>query len=220
MKVEISDGELLDKLSILEIKAIFIGDEEKLKNVNKEIEELQEKKDKTKDERKRLAEARKERASEIREFKKSMKGFSEVGYKEGGVRKELYIKDEMMEQMENPDEVLKSGRAMEMASYWLGAKFLRQMATGINVMFPLSNIPMDFRHIVMFTDVFDDNTPGRMIYNPGHPHANEDGMVEMPNVDVSREMVDLISASRAYEANLSVVKTSRRMAQQAMAIGK
>ena len=73
---------------------------------------------------------------------------------------------------------------------------------------------------VRVTDVFDDNTPRRMIYNPGHPHANEDGMVEMPNVDVSREMVDLISASRAYEANLSVVKTSRRMAQQAMAIGK
>lgn len=40
MKVEISDGELLDKLSILEIKAIFIGDEQKLENVNKEIEEL------------------------------------------------------------------------------------------------------------------------------------------------------------------------------------
>ena len=73
---------------------------------------------------------------------------------------------------------------------------------------------------VRVTDVFDDQTPGRMIYNPGHPHANEDGMVEMPNVDVSREMVDLISASRAYEANLTVVKTSRRMAQQAMAIGK
>ena len=59
-----------------------------------------------------------------------------------------------------------------------------------------------------------------MIFNPGHPHANEDGMVEMPNVDVSREMIDLISASRAYEANLSVVKTSRRMAQQALAIGR
>ena len=73
---------------------------------------------------------------------------------------------------------------------------------------------------VRVTDVFDDQTPGRMIYNPGHPHANEDGMDEMPNVDVSREMVDLISASRAYEANLTVVKTSRRMAQQAMAIGK
>jgi len=73
---------------------------------------------------------------------------------------------------------------------------------------------------VKVTDVYDDQSPGRMIFNPGHPHANQDGMVEMPNVDVSREMIDLISASRAYEANLSVVKTSRRMAQQAMAIGK
>ena len=73
---------------------------------------------------------------------------------------------------------------------------------------------------VRVVDVYDDQTPGRMIFNPGHPHANEDGMVEMPNVDVSREMIDLISASRAYEANLTVVKTSRRMAQQALAIGR
>ena len=73
---------------------------------------------------------------------------------------------------------------------------------------------------VRVVDVFDDQTPGRMIFNPGHPHANDDGMVEMPNVDVSREMIDLISASRAYEANLTVVKTSRRMAQQALAIGR
>ena len=73
---------------------------------------------------------------------------------------------------------------------------------------------------VKVTDVYDDMTPGRFIYNPSHPHADENGMVEMPNVDPSREMVDLISASRAYEANLTVVKTSRRMAQQAIAIGK
>ena len=73
---------------------------------------------------------------------------------------------------------------------------------------------------VRVVDVFDDQTPGRMIFNPGHPHANDDGMVEMPNVDVSREMIDLISASRAYEANLTVVKTSRRMAQQALTIGR
>ena len=75
-------------------------------------------------------------------------------------------------------------------------------------------------HGVKVTDVYDDQTPGPMIFNPGHPHANQDGMVEMPNVDVSREMIDLISASRAYEANLTVVKTSRRMAQQALSIGK
>ena len=73
---------------------------------------------------------------------------------------------------------------------------------------------------VRVVDVYDDQTPGRMIFNPGHPHANKVGMVEMPNVGVSREMIDLISASRAYEANLSVVKTSRRMAQQALAIGR
>ena len=73
---------------------------------------------------------------------------------------------------------------------------------------------------VRVVDVYNDQTPGRMIFNPSHPHANDDGMVEMPNVDVSREMIDLISASRAYEANLTVVKTSRRMAQQALAIGR
>tara|TARA_B100001123_G_scaffold430793_1_gene551334 strand:+ start:873 stop:1313 length:441 start_codon:yes stop_codon:yes gene_type:complete len=73
---------------------------------------------------------------------------------------------------------------------------------------------------VKVVDVYDDPSPGRMIYNPGHPHADDNGMVEMPNVEMSREMVDLISASRAYEANLTVVKTSRRMAQQAIAIGR
>lgn len=73
---------------------------------------------------------------------------------------------------------------------------------------------------VKVVDVYNDPAPGRMIYNPGHPHANDDGMVQMPNVDMTTEMVDLISASRAYEANLTVVKTARRMAQQAIAIGR
>jgi len=73
---------------------------------------------------------------------------------------------------------------------------------------------------VRVVDVYDDQTPGRMIFNSGHTHANEYGMVEMLNMVVSREMIDLISASRAYEANLTVVKTSRRMAQQALAIGR
>ena len=45
-------------------------------------------------------------------------------------------------------------------------------------------------------------------------------MVEMPNVEVAREMVDLISASRAYEANLTVARTARQMAQKAISIGK
>ncbi|MBT5380596.1 MAG: flagellar basal body rod protein FlgC, partial [Opitutae bacterium] len=83
------------------------------------------------------------------------------------------------------------------------------------------NLGYDARHNgVRVDDVFDDTTPGRKIYNPDHPHADGEGMVEMPNVEVAREMVDLISASRAYEANLSVARTARQMAMKAINLGR
>ncbi len=62
--------------------------------------------------------------------------------------------------------------------------------------------------------------PPRLVYQPGHPHANADGMVAMPNINIHEELVDLMSASRAYEANLSVVKSARNMALQTLSIGK
>lgn len=65
-----------------------------------------------------------------------------------------------------------------------------------------------------------DRTPGEQVYNPQHPDAGADGLVTMPNVNLSYEMVDLITASRAYEANLSVVKNARQMAMKALEIGK
>ena len=65
-----------------------------------------------------------------------------------------------------------------------------------------------------------DRTPGQQVYNPQHPDAGPDGLVTMPNVNLSYEMVDLITASRAYEANLSVVKSARQMAMKALEIGK
>jgi flagellar basal-body rod protein FlgC len=65
-----------------------------------------------------------------------------------------------------------------------------------------------------------DRTPGQQVYNPQHPDAGPDGLVMMPNVNLSYEMVDLITASRAYEANLSVVKNARQMAMKALEIGK
>ncbi|GDY21614.1 flagellar basal-body rod protein FlgC [Verrucomicrobiota bacterium] len=65
-----------------------------------------------------------------------------------------------------------------------------------------------------------DKSPFRMTHIPGHPDANADGMVAMPNVNVHEEMVDLMAASRAFEANLSVVKNARSMAMQALQIGK
>jgi flagellar basal-body rod protein FlgC len=73
---------------------------------------------------------------------------------------------------------------------------------------------------VNVVEIRDDNSPGKKVYRPGHPHADERGMVQMPNVEVTKEMVDLITASRSYEANLTVVRTARQMAQQALRIGR
>jgi flagellar basal-body rod protein FlgC len=65
----------------------------------------------------------------------------------------------------------------------------------------------------------DPSTP-RMVYDPGHPDANTEGYVAYPNVNTVNEMVDMISASRAYEANITVFNASKSMALQALNIGK
>lgn len=65
-----------------------------------------------------------------------------------------------------------------------------------------------------------DNRPPRIVYNPGHPDADADGMVALPNINIHEEMADLIVASRAFEANLAVVKNARSMALQTLNIGK
>ncbi|MEZ6064729.1 MAG: flagellar basal body rod protein FlgC [Planctomycetaceae bacterium] len=63
-----------------------------------------------------------------------------------------------------------------------------------------------------------DNSPLPLIHDPGHPDANAAGDVEMPNVQIPREMVDLLTASRAYEANLKSLQTFQRMAEQALGL--
>lgn len=68
--------------------------------------------------------------------------------------------------------------------------------------------------------ISNDTTPGSRVYDPQHADAGDDGFVTMPNVNMAFEMVDLMSASRAYEANLSVVKNARQMAMKALEIGK
>ena len=81
---------------------------------------------------------------------------------------------------------------------------------------------MGMNHVsrLRISDIRTDDTPGQKIFNPQHPHADQEGFVELPNVELTREMVDMMTASRAYEANLTVVRTSRQMAQQALIIGK
>lgn len=65
-----------------------------------------------------------------------------------------------------------------------------------------------------------DNRPPVQVYDPGNPDADASGMVSLPNINIHEEMADLISASRAFEANLAVVKNSRAMALQTLSIGK
>lgn len=68
--------------------------------------------------------------------------------------------------------------------------------------------------------IAEDTDPPRLVYDPGHPDANTDGYVQMPNVNVVTEMVDMISASRAYEANVTALNAAKAMAMKALEIGR
>jgi len=67
-------------------------------------------------------------------------------------------------------------------------------------------------------EIASDPSPLRRVYEPGNPYADADGYVEYPNIDLAVEMVDLVSAQRAYEANIAVVLSSKRMTQKALEI--
>ncbi len=73
---------------------------------------------------------------------------------------------------------------------------------------------------VRVSEIKQDETPGEVINNPQHPHADNDGNVTMPNVNIPFEMVDMVTATRSYEANLAVVRNARQMATQALSIGR
>jgi flagellar basal-body rod protein FlgC len=66
----------------------------------------------------------------------------------------------------------------------------------------------------------NDPMPGPLVYQPGHPHANAEGYVQMPNVNVVEEMVDMMTASRSFEANVQAFQTLRDMVQKALEIGR
>lgn len=73
---------------------------------------------------------------------------------------------------------------------------------------------------VRVSGITPDPRPGQSIYDPQHPDAGPDGVVKMPNVNLAYEMVDLITASRAYEANLAFAKNARELAMKTLDIGK
>lgn len=73
---------------------------------------------------------------------------------------------------------------------------------------------------VRAVQIAEDDTPGPLVYEPGHPDANADGYVERPNVNIVSEMVDMITAQRAYEANSTAINAAKAMASKALEIGK
>ncbi|WP_164668999.1 flagellar basal body rod protein FlgC [Virgibacillus doumboii] len=73
---------------------------------------------------------------------------------------------------------------------------------------------------VKVSEIVEDESPFKVVYNPNHPDANEAGYVEMPNVDPLKEMVDLMSATRSYEANITSLNASKNMLLKALEIGR
>jgi len=84
---------------------------------------------------------------------------------------------------------------------------------------PISEKEKDFK-IVKVEKIIEDPSPLKEVYNPGHPDADERGIVKYPNVDVISEMIELLSASRAYEANLTILSTTKSMALRTLEIIK
>lgn len=73
---------------------------------------------------------------------------------------------------------------------------------------------------VKVVDIVEDQTPFARRYDPAHPDADADGFVPVPNVDVPEQMVDMLSASRAYQANLTAIGLIRDMISRALDLGK
>lgn len=73
---------------------------------------------------------------------------------------------------------------------------------------------------VKVQSIIEDSSPLKPVYNPSHPDADVNGYVYMPNVDITKEMVDMLSASRSYEANITMLNASKAMVSKALEIGR
>ena len=83
-----------------------------------------------------------------------------------------------------------------------------------------NKILKDKVNAVKVDEIIEDKRPFKFVYDPYHPDANIEGYVSYPNIEMVEEMVNMLSASRHYEANINAVKTTNKMAQKALSIGK
>lgn len=88
------------------------------------------------------------------------------------------------------------------------------------VVFQATPMPGDAAQGVRVKQVVEDNSPGRLIYDPRNPAADEKGYVTMPNVSVVDEMVNMISASRSYQTNAEVMNTAKQLLLKTLTLGQ
>ena len=97
-----------------------------------------------------------------------------------------------------------------------GGPFRRQMAVfSAN---PLEPTPISDGRGVEVSQIVPDMSPFKTVYDPGHPDADQNGYVLMPNIDVAVEMVGLVSATRSYEANISSINATKQILRKALEI--
>jgi flagellar basal-body rod protein FlgC len=97
-----------------------------------------------------------------------------------------------------------------------GGPFRRQMA--IFAAEPLEPAPIEDGRGVDVPEIVPDMSPFKTVYDPGHPDADQNGYLLLPNIDVAVEMVDLVSASRSYEANVASISATKRILRKALEI--
>lgn len=76
-----------------------------------------------------------------------------------------------------------------------------------------------FAYMVEVPEIRSDESPGQRVYDPSHPDADGDGYITLPNVNVVEEMVNMITASRAYEAGVTMMDSLKSMSRSALSIG-
>jgi flagellar basal-body rod protein FlgC len=84
----------------------------------------------------------------------------------------------------------------------------------------LGDVVQDELQAVRVAQIVPDGRDFKQVYDPGHPDANQSGIVTMPNISSVEEMTNMVVASRSYEANLSALNNAKQMALKAIEIGK
>ena len=94
--------------------------------------------------------------------------------------------------------------------------FRRAMARASSGMVPNNQVPGGVR----VAQIVEDPSPMKLVYDPTHPDANEDGYVEMPNVDMVKEITDAMAATQAFSANVTMLNTMKTVITDGLQIGK